>query len=149
MGRISQYFLTHIFHLSSYGIVYKGTLNDSTVAIKKYNTFLPSNDTEAQNFFNFRNEFIVDFRGICCSLNALILEYCRYGSVQSWFKKGRLTEELKLLICWDCAKGMKVCLIFKLLFDLIRYCFCISYSQLDYSLIILSSFMQIKSFIEI
>ena len=87
-----------------------GMYNEETVAIKKYNNFLPSNDTEAQNFFNFRNKYIVFFKGICCSLNALILEHCQFGSVESWFKSGKLTEELKYLICYDCARGMQVCL---------------------------------------
>lgn len=96
-----------VLHLS-YGTVYKGTWNGSTVAVKRYNTYLPSNDAEARNFFNFRNDYIVGFRGICCSLNALVLEYCKHGSVQSWFNKGKLTDELKLLICYDCAKGMEV-----------------------------------------
>ena len=87
-----------------------GTYNGETVAIKKYNDFHPSNDTEAQNFFNFRNKYIVSFRGICRSLNALVLEYCRFGSVASKFKSGELTDELKVLICYDCARGMQVCL---------------------------------------
>ena len=87
-----------------------GTYNGETVAIKKYNDFLPSNDIEAQYFFSFGNSCVVSFRKICCSLNALILEYCRFGSVESWFKKGKLTDELKLPICYDCARGMQVCL---------------------------------------
>ena len=87
-----------------------GTYNEETVAIKKYNDFLSSNDTETQNFFNFRNEYVVRFRYICCSLNWLILEYCRFGSVASKFKSGELTDELKMLICYDCARGMQVCL---------------------------------------
>ena len=95
-----------------YGTVYKGKWAGATVAVKEYKTFLPSNDTEAQNFFKFRNEYIVGFRGICCSLNALVLEYCPYGSVQSQFGKGKLTEELKYLICYDCARGMRVCIFF-------------------------------------
>ena len=95
-----------------YGIVYKGKWAGETVAVKRYREFLPSNDTEAQNFFNFRSDYIVGFRGICCSLNSLIMEYCPYGSVQSWFGKGKLTEELKILICYDCARGVQVYILF-------------------------------------
>ena len=86
---ISTFFnqLSYFLALHSYKTVYKGMWNFSTVAIKKYNVFLPSNDIEAQNFFNFRNDYIAGFRRIRRPLNALILEYCKFGSVQSWFKK--------------------------------------------------------------
>ena len=95
-----------------YGTVYKGKWAGATAAVKKYNMFLPSNDKEAQNFYRFRSPYIVGFRGICCSLNALVVEYCPYGSVQSQFGKGTLTEELKELICYDCARGMQVCVFY-------------------------------------
>lgn len=107
LGSGSQYCFAFL-PFFSFGTVYKGTWNSSTVAVKKYNTYDESNNLEAQNFFNFRNEYIVLFKGLCCSLNALVLEFCKYGSVESLFKKGKLTEELKLLICYDCAKGMEV-----------------------------------------
>ena len=107
--RVSLLFLFLLcFALFSFGTVYKRKWNEEKVALKIYNKFTAPNDTEAQNFFNFRNDYVVGFRGICCSLNALVMEYCKYGSVQSWFKKGQLTEELKLLICYDCAQGMQV-----------------------------------------
>ena len=96
-----------------YGTVYKGKWAGATVAVKRYNTFHSSNDTEAQNFYRFRNPYVVGFRGICCSLNALVMEYCPYGSVQSQFGKGTLTEELKELICYDCARGMQVCIFIR------------------------------------
>ena len=74
--------------------------------MKEYTCFLPANDTEAQNYSKFRNDYIVGFRGVCCSLNALVIEFCKFGSVESLFGKGKLTEWLKLLICCDCARGM-------------------------------------------
>ena len=74
--------------------------------MKEYTCFLPANDTEAQNYSKFRNDYIVGFRGVCCSLNALVMEFCKFGSVKSLFGMGKLTERLKLLICCDCARGM-------------------------------------------
>ena len=75
---------------------------------KKINPLKESNAEESQYLFNLRNDHIVHFKGICCSLNALVMEYCRFGSVRSLFGTGKLTEQLKYLICYDCAKGMKV-----------------------------------------
>ena len=48
--------------------------------MKEYNNFLPVNDTEAQNSSKFRDNYIIVFRGICCSLNALVMEFCKLCS---------------------------------------------------------------------
>lgn len=81
-----------------------GTYNEETVTIKKYNDFLPSNDIETQYFSSFNNSCVVSFIKICCSLNALVIGYCKYGSVASKFKSGKLTEELKVFIYYDCTR---------------------------------------------
>ena len=47
------------------------------VVVKEYNDFLSTNDTEAQRYSKFRNDCIVEFRGVCCSLNALVMEFCK------------------------------------------------------------------------
>ena len=128
-----------------FGTVYKGTWAGETVAVKRYNKFHSSNDTEAQNLFNFRNKYIIGFKGLCCSLNSLIMEYCPYGSVQSWFGKGKLTEELKILICYDCARGVQVYILF--------HAYCCTNLLLSFELIFISwsfsSFIQKSSLIVI
>ena len=126
-----------------YGTVYKGKWAGETVAVKRYNKFHSSNDTEAQNSFNFRNKYIIGFKGLCCSLNSLVMEYCQYGSVQSWFGKGKLTEELKILICYDCARGVQVYILF--------HAHCCTNLLLSFELIFIScsfsSFIQTSSLI--
>ena len=38
----------------------------------------------------------------------MIIEFCKYGSVESCYKNKKLTDEVKLLMCYDCAMGMNV-----------------------------------------
>ena len=38
----------------------------------------------------------------------MIIEFCMYGSVESCYKNKKLTDEVKLLMCYDCAMGMNV-----------------------------------------
>ena len=42
----------------------------------------------------------------------MIIEFCKYGSVESCYKNKKLTDEVKLLMCYDCAMGMNVSFLF-------------------------------------
>lgn len=72
------------------------------------------NDKEAQMFYRLRSPYIVAFYGICKSTNSLVIEFCKYGSVESCYKNAKLTKEIKVLMCYDCAMGMKVYFLFLL-----------------------------------
>ena len=42
----------------------------------------------------------------------MIIEFCKYGSVESCYRNKKLTDEVKLLMCYDCAMGMNVSFLF-------------------------------------
>ena len=95
--------------LISFGKVYLGNYNGSSVAIKQYSTLTTEDNTsEAQLFSKFHSPYIVNFFGICQSLNSLILEFCKFGSLDSCYSRKEMNDRFKLLACLDCARGMKV-----------------------------------------
>ena len=87
--------------------MYRGICNGEEVAVKEYTSFLGVNNTEAQNFSKFNSPYIVRMYGACSSLNAVVLEYCRYGSVESCYGSPEMTDKMKSLICYDFARGIK------------------------------------------
>ena len=92
-----------------FGKVYKGLFKGEEVAIKQYSGLTKiDNDKEAQMFYRLRSPYVVSFYGICKSTNSLVIEFCKYGSVESCYKNKKLTKEVKALMCYDCAMGMKV-----------------------------------------
>ena len=74
--------------------------------MKEYTSFSDANNIEAQNFAKFNSLYIVKLYGVCYSLNALVLEYCPYGSIEACYKKPELDEEVKKMACYDLAKAM-------------------------------------------
>lgn len=89
--------------------MYKGLFKGEEVAIKQYSGLTKiDNDKEAQMFYRLRSPYIVSFYGICKSTNSLVIEFCKYGSIESCYKNKKLTKEVKALMCYDCAMGMKV-----------------------------------------
>ena len=93
----------------SYGKVYSGFYHGSEVAIKKF-TFLTTeaNNNEAQAYNKLHSPYIVTFYGISPTLNSLIIEYCKFGSVVNCYSNNKMNAQIKLLICYDCAMGMNV-----------------------------------------
>ena len=86
--------------------MYCGQYNGETVAVKEYTSFSEANNIEAQNFAKFNSLYIVKLYGVCYSLNALVLEYCPYGSIEACYGKPELDEEVKKMACYDLAKAM-------------------------------------------
>ena len=77
-----------------------------TVAVKEYTSFSEANNVEAQNFAKFNSLYTVKLYGVCYSLNALVLEYCPYGSIEACYGKPELDVVVKKLACYDLAKAM-------------------------------------------
>ena len=86
--------------------MYCGRYNGETVAVKEYTSFSDANNIEAQNFAKFNSLYIVKLYGVCYSLNALVLEYCPYGSIEACYGNSKLDEEVKKMACYDLAKAM-------------------------------------------
>ena len=106
-----------------FGTVFKGLYKGNEVAVKTYSglTF-ENNNSEANTFSKLHSPYVVTFYGICVSTNAMIIEFCKYGSVESCYKNKKLTDEVKLLMCYDCAMGMNVSFLFFLFFRLLNHC---------------------------
>ena len=105
----SSSFLHHLHHThntTSYANVYRGQYNGETVAVKEYTSFSEANNVEAQNFAKFNSLYTVKLYGVCYSLNALVLEYCPYGSIEACYGKPELDVVVKKLACYDLAKAM-------------------------------------------
>ena len=105
----SSSFLHHLHHtrnIPSYANVYRGQYNGETVAVKEYTSFSEANNVEAQNFAKFNSLYTVKLYGVCYSLNALVLEYCPYGSIEACYGKPELDVVVKKLACYDLAKAM-------------------------------------------
>ena len=105
----SSSFLHHLHHtrnITSYANVYRGQYNGETVAVKEYTSFSEANNVEAQNFAKFNSLYTVKLYGVCYSLNALVLEYCPYGSIEACYGKPELDVVVKKLACYDLAKAM-------------------------------------------
>ena len=104
-----------IFYYSSFGKVFLGNYNGSSVAIKQYSTLTTEDNTsEAQLFSKFHSPYIVNFFGICQTMNSLVIEFCKFGSIDSCYNRKEMNDSFKLLACLDCARGMKVLLLFLL-----------------------------------
>ena len=91
----------------TYGTVYSGKYKGTPVAIKVYKTFREDNNAEAHLFETFNSPYIVRFYGVCYSMNALVLEYCKFGSVEHCYNNQEMTDEVKVLICYDFARAIK------------------------------------------
>ncbi|XP_065067998.1 uncharacterized protein LOC135693433 [Rhopilema esculentum] len=101
----------------SFGVVYVGVFRGSEVAVKTM--LLPlCLDEGSQSFLNevstlskLRNRYIVQFIGICLSVDnpCIIMEYMQGGSVADKIHKDFCSLEWKLIIKWslDAAKGME------------------------------------------
>ena len=100
------HYLHHTRNISSYANVYRGQYNGETVAVKEYTSFSEANNVEAQNFAKFNSLYTVKLYGVCYSLNALVLEYCPYGSIEACYGKPELDVVVKKLACYDLAKAM-------------------------------------------
>ena len=74
--------------------------------MKEYTSFSEANNVEAQNFAKFNSLYTVKLYGVCYSLNALVLEYCPYGSIEACYGKPELDVVGKKLACYDLAKAM-------------------------------------------
>ena len=98
--------LHHSRNIPSYANVYRGQYNGETVAVKEYTSFSEANNVEAQNFAKFNSLYTVKLYGVCYSLNALVLEYCPYGSIEACYGKPELDVVVKKLACYDLAKAM-------------------------------------------
>ncbi len=95
--------------LFRYGKVFKGIYHGSEVAIKKFSALTTeANNNEAQTYNKLHSPYIVTFYGISPTLNSLIIEYCKYGSVDKCYKDKKMNSQIKMLICYDCAMGMNV-----------------------------------------
>ncbi len=93
----------------SFGKVFLGTYNGEKVAIKQYSTLTTeNNNSEAQMFAKLHSPYITNFFGVCQTLNSLVIEFCKFGSLDSCYGRKEMNERFKLLACLDCAKGMKV-----------------------------------------
>jgi hypothetical protein len=106
--------------------VYLGSFKGSEVAVKMYPTLTQEdNEKEANMLSKLHSPFIVTFFGIsvCSSLldlsdlltvlfqqtlNAMVIEFCKYGSVDGLYDRKEMTSSMQLLICSDCSLGMKV-----------------------------------------
>ena len=100
------HYLHHTHNIPSYANVYRGQYNGETVAVKEYTSFSEANNVEAQNFAKFNSLYTVKLYGVCYSLNALVLEYCPYGSIEACYGKPELDVVVKKLACYDLAKAM-------------------------------------------
>ena len=100
------HYLHHTPNIPSYANVYRGQYNGETVAVKEYTSFSEANNVEAQNFAKFNSLYTVKLYGVCYSLNALVLEYCPYGSIEACYGKPELDAVVKKLACYDLAKAM-------------------------------------------
>ena len=106
---LSSHWFVLVWKNYRFGKVYKGLFKGEEVAIKQYSGFTKTNnDKEAQMFYRLRSPYVVSFYGICKSTNSLVIEFCKYGSIESCYKSKKMTKEVKALMCYDCAMGMKV-----------------------------------------
>ena len=110
------------FSFTRFGKVYQGTYKGNDVAIKMYSSLTKEdNEGEANMFAKLKSNYIVGFFGICVfffsvflhetqqpSINAMVIEFCKYGSLGSLYDRSELNQEMKLLMTYDCAMGMQV-----------------------------------------
>ena len=55
-------------------------------------------------FSKLHSPYIVNFYGICPTNNSMIIEFCKFGALDSCYGRKEMTNHFKLLACLDCAK---------------------------------------------
>ena len=89
--------------------MYKGNYKGNEVAIKIFSGLTTqSNNNEIDIFTKIRSPYVVNFYGICRTTNSMVIEFCKYGSIESCYGNKKLTNDVKELMCYDCAMGMNV-----------------------------------------
>ena len=89
--------------------MYKGHYKGNEVAIKTFSGLTTqSNNNEIDIFTKIRSPYVVNFYGICRTTNSMVIEFCKYGSIESCYGNKKLTNDVKELMCYDCAMGMNV-----------------------------------------
>ena len=95
---------THVLGEGGYGKVYKGTLHDKEVAVKRcdlkklYRSKIdPKAEAQLLSKFSGRHRCIIKFYGHYKDANYYhyIMEYCKYGSIFDHLKEQRTTFDIK------------------------------------------------------